>query len=744
MSFRPGFMMTFILFQGFYFLPAQTIDVYNRPVQIERPRQFDALHYQIEISIDDKTNSFEGSTTVSLLPFEDGFRRAVLHAGMYTVTRVEDKKGELLSFDQQPENLTVYFPKPSTSFEVVQFTVYYHADNLTDSTGQTHGMNFMPANARHPAQIFTRSFPRGARNWFPCYDEPNDKATMDIIATVRSDYELLANGRLVAVLENKSEKTRTFYWSQEQPHSTYLSVIMAAPYKVIRDSLRSLPVNYWVYPNDVKYVASTFPRTPEIIALFNKEYGFDYPWAKYDQATIAGIGGGAECTSASELGEGVMHDERAEQDFSGYSWLICHEAAHQWWGDLITCRDWTHTWLNESFGTYSEVQYALYDKGENDAAVNVLGKKNEYLREARTRYMRPIVFDRWNEPGDNFDRHTYQKGAVLIHHLRWILGEKDFHEVLKRFLIKFAYRAPDTRNFMDVVNEVTGKNIDWFFEDWFLRPGHPVFDVKYQWNEKKKTVLLTVNQTQDTVNGRPVFRSPMDIRIVDAKGSSIHRVTISKRNERFELPSSGKPFMVRFDEGNHWLKEWTFEKTTDELLYQVKNDDVIGKMWAIEQLVNRNDKRIVAALREVASKDKFWSVRREALYRLAGFRGIVQMDLDRNLIQPSRLDSVQMIPGIERSSMIAFFKNMATDPHSQVRAAAVYGLGNFQAREETSFLKDRYQKDESYVAQGAILRALGKCGDASVIDLLKEAEQLDSPRNVLRSAARWALSRIGQ
>jgi aminopeptidase N len=734
--------MALLLFLGSDHLSAQAVDVYSRPVQKERPRQFDALHYQIEISIDDKTNSFEGSTTVSLLPFENGFRRAVLHAGMFIVTRVEDKKGELLSFEQQSEKLTVYFPKPYTSFEVVQFTVYYHADNLIDSTGQTRGMNFMPANARHPAQIFTRSFPRGARNWFPCYDEPNDKATMDIIATVRSDYELLSNGRLVAVMENKSEKTRTFYWAQEQPHSTYLSVIMAAPYTVIRDSLGSLPVNYWVYPNDVKYVPSTFPRTPEIIALFNKEYGFDYPWAKYDQATIAGIGGGAETTSASELGEGVMHDERAEQDFSGYSWLICHEAAHQWWGDLITCRDWTHTWLNESFGTYSEVQYALHDKGENDAAVNVLGKKNEYLREAHTRYMRPVVFDRWNEPGDNFDRHTYQKGAVLIHHLRWLLGEKDFHAVLSSFLTRYAFRAPDTRNFMDVVNEVSGKNMDWYFEDWFLRPGHPVFDVRYQWNQRKKTVLLTVNQTQDTVNGRPVFRSPMDIRIVDAKGSRVHRVTISKRDELFELPSSGKPLMVRFDEGNHWLKEWTFQKTTDELLYQLKNDDVIGKMWAIEQLVNRNDKRVIAAFREAAAKDKLWSVRRDALYRLAGFRGIVQMDLDRNLIQTSRLDSVQMMPGIDRPSMITFFKKMAVDPHSQVRAAALYGLGNFQAREEIDFLKERYRKDDSYVAQGAILRALGKCGDASVVSMLKEAEQLDSPRNVLRSSARWAISKL--
>lgn len=744
MSFPLRFLIVaVILGTGFTTLLAQAIDVYSRPVQRERPREFDALHYLIRISIDDKTKTFEGATTVTLLPFKDGFNRCTLHAGTYTVTRVETESGDALPFERHPDQIVVALPRSFSAGDTVRLTVHYRSDRLTDTTGQTRGMNFMPANERHPAQIFTRSFPRGARNWFPCYDEPNDKATMDIIATVRGDYDLLANGRRVGVTENASAGTRTFHWVQDLPHSTYLTVIMAAPYVVVKDSLGTLPVNYWVYPRDVQYVPSTFPRTPEIIELFNREYGVRYPWAKYDQATIAGVGGGAECTSASELGEGVMHNERAEKDFSGYSWLICHEAAHQWWGDLVTCRDWTHTWLNESFGTYSEIQYALYDKGEDDAAVNVMGKKNEYFREAHTRYMRPVVFDRWNEPNDNFDRHTYQKGAVLIHHLRWLLGEREFHDVLAHFLTKHAFQAVDTRDFMTAVREASGKNLDWFFEDWFLRPGHPVFDIRSEWNRETNKVRVTIRQTQDTTNGIPVFRTPVMIRIDDKDGRHSHTVEIRKRTESFEFPVNGKPLMVRFDEGNHLLKEWTFVKTTDELLYQLANDDVIGRMWSLEQLAGRNEARIADAMMAAALRDPFWAVRRDALYRLAGFRGVIQMDLDRGLIQPARLETMSMMEGLDRSAMVTYFKERALDQNSQVRAAAVYGLGNLQAKEESTFLAERFMRDSSYVVQGAILRALGKCGDRSVINLLRKAQETDSPRNVLQSAARWALDKLG-
>jgi aminopeptidase N len=722
---------------------AQKIDVFSRPVQSEPSREFDAIHYRIKIALDDKNYSFQAENTVTLIPVNDDFSKCVLDAETFVVTRVVDERSRPLKFEQRPHRLVVFLPTPYDDGETVRFTVSYHADHLLDSTGQSPGINFMEESAAHSAQIFTQSFARGARHWFPCYDQPNDKATQEVIATVRSDYNLLSNGRLVEVTEDKSRGTKSFHWSQELPHATYLSTLIAGPYEVIKDSLGSLPINYWVYKKDVKDVKSTFPRTPEIIQFLGREYGYDYPWAKYDQATIAGIGGGAECTSASELGQGLMHNERAEQDFSSYGWLICHEAAHQWWGDLITCRDWTHTWLNESFGTYSEIMYALYDKGEDDAALNVLGKINQYLQEAHTRYMRPIVFARWNDPGDNFDRHTYQKGAVILHMMRWLLGEKPFHHLLSHFLHKHAFQPVDTHDFTVAVREATGQNLDWFFDEWFFKPGHPVFDVHWSWDEQQKKVRLAVAQMQDTSQGVPIFNMPVIIRIETPDSVISERVLLSNGLDTVDFACDRKPLMVRFDEGNHLLKELRFEKSTDELLYQLKHDDVIGRMWTISELIGRTDDgRVADALMEVARNDAFWAVRRDAVYRLAGFRGITQMDMDRGLVPQSRLDSVRMPTGLDRPKMIAFFKERALDKNSQVRAAALYGLGNVGTKKEIGFLRERFGQDSSYVAQAAALRAMGKCGDQSVVNVLKKAAAMDSPRNVIRSAANWALAQV--
>jgi aminopeptidase N len=203
--------------------------------------------------------------------------------------------------------------------------------------------------------------------------------------------------------------------------------------------------------------------------------------------------------------------------------------------------------------------------------------------------------------------------------------------------------------------------------------------------------------------------------------------------------------MVRFDQGNHLLKELTFQKTTDELLYQATHDDVIGRMWAIGELAaSTGEARVRSALMTIAQKDSFYAVRRDAVYRLGGFRGTVQMDLDRGVIPQARLDSVQLPEGLDTVAMMGFFTRMALDANSQVRAAALYSLGNLGRREASTFLSERFAKDESYVAQASALRALGKCADRTASDLLRKASAMESPRNVLRSASEWALKRLSR
>ena len=696
-------------------LYGRNIDVYSRTLQTERSREFDAIHYRIKLRFDEDKKMFWGETRITLRPLSDGFEKCFFDAEKFIVSSVKDQSGQPLEFHQGNGKIAVSLGQTYDYGDQLSVTVFYFAKDCGASRNFPLGISFAEATESHPRLIQALSFPNGARHWFPCYDHPNDKATIEVIATVNEDYKALSNGKLVSVTKDTLNKTKTFHWMQDRPHSTYLTVLVAGPYHVIEDSLGDLPINYWVYPQDVENAKFSFSKTPEIIAFFSREFGYEYPWDKYDQITIPGIGGGAECTSATLLGQGVIHDERADKDFPSHK-LIAHEAAHQWWGDLVTLRDWGHTWINESFGTYSDHLYVKHFLGADEGAVDLLRKKDAYLREAHNRYMRPIVFHRWDKPQQNFDSHTYPKGAVIINMMRWILGDKPFRKTISHFLHKHAYDSADTHDFVIAVKEMTGRNLEWFFEQWFFSPGHPVFDVSYYWDDSNKKVKLKIVQTQDTSGRIPVFKTPVVIAVVTKEGKKTEKVWLKEKVEEFEIACNQTPLMVRFDEGNFLLKEWTFVKTTRELIYQLKNDDVIGRMWAASELGKiKKDAPVVAALLESGRNDPFWSVRKAAI---------------ENMGAPKSREHTSVL------------KRKCVDKNSRVRAAALQALGDSGQAELVAFFVERFEKDDSYVAQAEALRSIGKCGDSSSAEYLKKAAGMKSHRNILRKAADWALKQI--
>jgi aminopeptidase N len=689
-------------------LAAEKIDVYSRPRQSERSRAYDALHYRVKINLDIAGKSFRGESTMTLSPFKDGFETCVLDAEDFTVTSVTGNWGKPLTFEQSGKKLTVHMPRPYKYGEILSFTVFYHGKE------PKAGLRFYEKSPDHPALVASDSWPDGVHHWFPCFDYPNDKVTNEIIATVKTGFKVVANGHLAGIREDKSRGTVTYHWSQERPHSTYLIFLAAAPYVVVRDMYGSIPINYWVYPQHEPHARVSFRNTTKMMEYFNRIFGYDYPWVKYDQVVVP-FGGGQESTSSTAMGQWLIHDERGEQDFSNTG-IVAHELAHQWWGNLVTLRTWDHAWVNESFGTYCDYLYYNHERGPDEGAVNLLNKKNRYLHEARTRYMRPIVMDRYNKPQDLFDSHSYPKGAAVLHMLRFILGDDAFFRTLKHFLHTHAFEAVDSHDFIKAVKTVTGQNLDWFFRQWLFSPGHPVLDISWTWDKTSKKVILRVTQTQDTSTRVPLFRMPVRIAITTAKGKKIHTVTLRQQQEAYKFPVPAKPFMVRFDEGNYLLKEWTFPKTKEELMYQLANDDVIGRMWAAGRLERfKQNPAVLNSLVKSAKQDTFWAVRRDAVHTLA------------------KIDAGRFIP---------LFKQKCLDKNSKVRAAALEVLGNLKRSALAGFLKTRFNRDNSYLVQAAALDALGKCGDRAVIPFLEKAEHMPSPRNVIGKAARRALKEL--
>ena len=692
------------------FISAQKIDVYKRPLQSERSRDYDAKHYRIALTFDLDKKYFEGENRITLSALKDDFNECVLDAEELVVSAVHDSNANPLEFRQTKKHLIVALSRAYDYGETVTFTVKYQA------TDPKRGLFFDEESPAHPQMVSTISWPENAHHWFPCYDYPHDKATNELIITVKDRYKVLSNGRLVSIKEVRKTGMKTYHWSQEFPHSTYLFMLAIGPFAVIEDSLGPLPVTYWVYEKDVEDAKWIFEKTPEMIDFFNRLFSYDYPWAQYAQVTSPRMGGGAENTSATVLGQGVIHDRRAEQDFS-WQRVIAHEIAHQWWGDLITLRTWSETWMNESFGTYCDYLWTRHDKGEDEGAYALLGKKNQYLQEAHTRYMRPIVFNRYNSPQDNFDSHTYPKGACVLHMLRHVIGDKPFFRTLKYFLHKHQFQAVDTHDLMIAIKEVTGQNLDWFFEEFIFKPGHPVFDISYTWDENNQKLKVKVIQTQDISQGIPVYTIPVTIGIVTAGKKTSVKVWLKQKEQVFEFPVDKKPLMVRFDEGNYLLKEWTFKKSLDELLYQLQNDDVIGRDWAASELSRFIDNpRTIKGLTDRANHDEFWAVRRTALETLGK---------------------------LKREKDMEFFKDKCTDPSSKVRVSALRILGDFEDPGQVSFFKEQFKRDDSYLAQAEALRSIGKCGDKSQIAFLKNAAKIKSPRNVLGRAADWAVKKIG-
>jgi len=315
------------------------------------------------------------------------------------VSSVVSDFGAPLRFEQSDKVLKVFLAHPARFGEVVTFTCFY------GGADPRQGLRFVDASPDHPRLVWSDSWPDNVHHWFPCFDYPNDKATSEIVATVPSGYKVASNGRLLGVVEDAASGTATYHWSQDLPHATYLVFLAAAPYVVVRDSLGTLPVSYWVYPQDEAKARPTYGKTPRMIAFFNRIFGFDYPWSKYDQISVP-LGGGAESTSATAMSEGILVGAEDEPDFSAIG-IVSHELAHQWWGDLITLRSWGHAWLNESFGTYADYLYFREDRGEEEGALNLQGKLESYLREARSRYIRPIVSDRYDGPRDMFDDPSF-------------------------------------------------------------------------------------------------------------------------------------------------------------------------------------------------------------------------------------------------------------------------------------------------------------------------------------------------
>lgn len=673
-----------------------------------RDREYHVLHYKIEVSFDEPRKTVTGKVTASVTPFHDDFTTLRFDAEELNVSRVTLLGGGTdLRFDTLRNMLNIHLDRPYTTGDTITVSTEY-------SCTPRKGLYFTQPDSGYPdkpSQIWSQGEDMDNHFWFPCYDFPNDKATSEMIATVQSDYVALSNGKLVSVREDKARKTKTFHWSETRPHSSYLITLAAGRYAVLRDHAGKLPLEYYVYPGDTANARICFSQTPDMIRYFSEKIGFPYAWEKYAQVLIADfIEGGMENTSATSLLDFItVYDARVRVDNLPTS-LLSHELAHQWWGDVVTCKDWRHIWLNESFASYFDPLYDEHVQGREMLDYRMFTSQEAGIYSDTTAGRKPIV------SVGSFGTNVYPRGAAVLHMLRYLLGDKQFWHALNHYITKYQFQPVETNDLKTAIEEATGENLYWFFDEWVYRAGHPIFDVSYDWHDSSKSIALTVKQIQSMDSLTGVFRMPVDIEITCGGSSATHRVNVMSRDTTFEIPCASRPQMVIFDKGNWILKELKAEKGLDEWEFQASSaPQPVDRIRALQHF-GMNPSGSAGSIPVVIDRslrDTFWPVRREAVLTLGKLKP--ESDSLRRTIKDALLAAVK-------------------DPKSSVRNAAIGQLGQFRGADVVAALRAALE-DSSYQVVAGALRSLTKADSANVRELLETYLSKPSYRNGVANAA---------
>ena len=654
---------------------------------------YNVLHYQIQIEPNELEESLQASVKIKFVSLSDTLRQVAFHARNLKIQRVEHLSAapaQPLSFSHDSQLLTLHFPEPISISDTVTVSIQYFA--MPEA-----GVYFRsPSKPAHGfiSQIYSCSEPENARNWFPCFDAPCDKASSEMIVTVDSSYQVVSNGALMDTRWDSVSRKKTVHWLQRAPHSTYLMCFVAGPYLLRHSEDQNIPLSYFYYPSQQSHAMLTFKHTPRMIGVLGRLFQTPYPWEKYAQIVVHNFDvAGMENTSATFLTDKCIFDHRMHHELNRDD-LIVHELAHQWFGNLVTCRDWDNLWINEGFATYAEALYFAETLGPDAAAYHLEQDRMKYLDAANVSGNIPIVYDGYSSEMEMFNSFVYHKGAWVLHMLRFVVGDRIFFSSLKQFLAEYAFSNATVANFQRVVERVSQNDLSWFFKQWLFESGHPIFEVTHNWSRADSTVSLIVRQKQTSFvssNAQP-FRMPVNLEIQSDSDTLLKQVIVSQPIDTFRIHCPRRPRLVRFDKGSWLLKELDFKKSNDEFCYQLLHDsDVIGRLRAIEGLESAVDERAVAAaLSEAVLTDSFWGIR---------IRAAKALEKGNRLI------------------IAETFRKGCTDPNALVRRACVQGLAGYRDSRYAPQLKKIIASDSGYSVVTDALDALAATGDTAAFEI---------------------------
>jgi len=668
---------------------------YTLPVYRETPeRKIDLLHTSLHLTFDWESESLQGLAILHLKPYFDTLGSLSLDARQLEVSRVRLLRGKdsiPLTFHSERDKLHIRLDRTYSRSEDFRLTIDYlarpGATGGSAAISSNQGLFFINAQGKDPEkprQLWTQGETNWNSKWFPTIDHPNERATQEIFLTVDTSFVTLSNGRQISSVPNGAG-LRTDRWVMELPHAPYLTMIAVGQYAIVSDSWKGIPLSYYVEPAYKEHARAIFPFTPEMLQFFSDLLGYPYPWPTYSQIVVRDfVSGAMENTTASVFGEFVQKTRRELIDIKENEKIVAHEMFHQWFGNLVTCESWANLALNEGFANYSEYLWLEHQYGRDEADLHLKNEWEGYFADV-TNNLHPLIHFGYEENEDMFDAHSYNKGGSILHVLRNDLGDEAFFQGLNRYLQRNAFQAVESHHLRLAFEEVTGKDLSRFFEQWFFGTGHPILRVSHTYDEVSGVLTVDVEQEQHPDRMNPVFELPTQLGIRYKDSLHLEKIIIRERKQVFQFPVPVPPDWVSVDPFRILPASWEDEKSDQELAEQFLHaPSIIDRTEALDRLAVSAG-GIPEKLFPLAFNHPFWAIRKQAL----------------EVLPEDKIDS--LIP-----QMAVLARN---DANSAVRAAALQALAIWEADSLVELAKGLIATDSSYLTIAAALDILSQRED---------------------------------
>jgi aminopeptidase N len=707
-------------------------------------REYALQNVKVHLSFDIDQHKVMGEVTHSVQLLRSGATTISFDSAGLTISAVT-LNGATARFDTQPQKLVITLPHPGKKGEKFEVDIRY--------TGQPkRGLFFILPDKSYPdrpKEIWSQGEDEDTHYYIPIYDYPNNRTTTEMIVTVPETWITVSNGKLVST-HQEAGGMKTWDWRQSDPMSTYLISIVAGEFVQRTTTWRGMPVIYGVPRGKEDTIDPTFVRTPLMLSLFSDKLGVRYPWVKYAQTAVDDfVVGGMENVSATTLTtRSLINPKLVDEEPQGADGLISHEMAHQWFGDLLTCKDWANLWLNEGFATYYEHLWTEAQYGQDAVDYEFWRDRNNWMNQKRL-YTIPIVTRDFNDSLEN-SGNIYTKGGWVLHMLREKLGDDAYFAAMHEYLEEHRLQNVVTADLAKSVEQATSVNVDEFFAQWIYGAGAPQFDVSYAYDDAAHQVTLTVKQTQKVEGAVGLFHVPMNVQVTTASGAKDYPISISKAEETYSFPADSKPLMVLFDKGDTILKSVNTTKDWHEWAYQLKNAQFTPDRAdaAVALGTFKANDEAADALGAAALNDAYWGVRREAADALGL---MASSEAEKQLLaalanpQPWVREFVVRDLGHFKNdkTLGARLEEIATsDKAWHVRAAALASLADIQAPDAYDVLAKAVQTDSpDDLLRNAALRGFGPLGDDKAVPMLLDWSSLGKPFNS-RNASIFSLARL--